>query len=82
MGDYCISRCYFCCSCLRTICERDRGNWTDEPSSYVFLVPVFGVIGGWALLGENIGASMIVGFILIVVGVREVQKQSERVLNG
>ena len=51
-------------------------------SSYVFLVPVFGVIGGWALLGENIGASMIVGFILIVVGVREVQKQSERVLNG
>ena len=51
-------------------------------SSYVFLVPVFGVIGGWALLGENIGASMIVGFIVIVVGVGEVQKQSERVLNG
>lgn len=51
-------------------------------SSYVFLVPVFGVIGGWALLGENISASMVVGFVLIVAGVREVQKQSERVLNG
>jgi drug/metabolite transporter (DMT)-like permease len=51
-------------------------------SSYVFLVPVFGIIGGWALLGENIGASMAVGFVLIVAGIREVQKQSERVLNG
>lgn len=51
-------------------------------SSYVFLVPVFGVIGGWALLGERIGASLIVGFILIVLGVREVQKQSERVSSG
>ena len=51
-------------------------------SSYVFLVPVFGVIGGWALLGERIGTSMIVGFILIVAGVREVQRQSERVSNG
>jgi len=51
-------------------------------SSYVFLVPVFGVIGGWALLGEKIGASMMIGFILIVAGVREVQKQSERVSDG
>lgn len=51
-------------------------------SSYVFLVPVFGVIGGWALLGERIGTSMIVGFVLIVIGVREVQKQSEPVSNG
>ena len=47
-------------------------------SSYVFLVPVFGVLGGWLLLGEEIGVSMILGFVLIVVGVTEVQRESER----
>ena len=47
-------------------------------SSYVFLVPVFGVIGGWLLLDEEIGASMILGFILIVYGVTEVQRENER----
>ena len=47
-------------------------------SSYVFLVPVFGVLGGWILLGEEIGASMLIGFVLIVVGVTEVQRESER----
>tara|TARA_B100000575_G_scaffold144291_1_gene115237 strand:- start:5645 stop:6589 length:945 start_codon:yes stop_codon:yes gene_type:complete len=45
-------------------------------SSYVFLVPVFGVLGGWLLLDENIGFSMVAGFFLIVLGVREVQGQS------
>ena len=47
-------------------------------SSYVFLVPVFGVVGGWLLLDEEIGASMILGFALIVIGVTEVQRESER----
>ena len=47
-------------------------------ASYVFLVPVFGILTGWALLDESIGASMLVGFVLIVVGVREVQRESER----
>jgi len=47
-------------------------------ASYVFLVPVFGVLSGWALLDESIGASMLVGFVLIVMGVREVQRESER----
>jgi len=47
-------------------------------SSYVFLVPVFGVIGGWLLLNEEIGASMVLGFILIVYGVTEVQRENER----
>ena len=41
-------------------------------SSYVFLVPVFGVLSGWLLLEESIGFSMLVGFCMIVVGVREV----------
>ena len=47
-------------------------------ASYVFLVPIFGVLSGWALLDESIGASMLVGFVLIVMGVREVQRESER----
>ena len=47
-------------------------------SSYVFLVPVFGVLGGWLLLDEEIGASMVLGFVLIVVGVTEVLRESER----
>ena len=48
-------------------------------ASYVCLVPVFGVLSGWALLDERIGTSMLVGFALIVMGVREVQRESERV---
>ena len=48
-------------------------------ASYVFLVPIFRVLSGWALLDESIGASMLVGFVLIVMGVREVQRESERV---
>ena len=47
-------------------------------ASYVFLVPVFGVLSGWLLLDENIGLSMLIGFCLIVFGVREVQRESER----
>lgn len=47
-------------------------------SSYVFLVPVFGVLGGWLLLGEEIGPSMIIGFVLIVFGVTEVQRENDR----
>ena len=47
-------------------------------SSYVFLVPFFGVLGGWYFLDEEIGASLIIGFILIFFGVRAVQRESER----
>ncbi len=47
-------------------------------SSYVFLVPVFGVLSGWSLLGEEVGGSMAIGFVLIVMGVREVQRESDR----
>ena len=46
-------------------------------SSYVLLVPVFGVISGWLLLDESIGLSMLVVFCMIVVGVREVQRESD-----
>jgi len=47
-------------------------------ASYVFLVPVFGVLSGWVFLGEKIGLSMILGFFLIVMGVKEVQAESEK----
>ena len=30
------------------------------------------------MLGESIGVSMLVGFCLIVIGVREVQRESEK----
>ena len=48
-------------------------------SSYVFLVPPFGVLGGWLLLDERLGASLLLGFVLIVFGVRAVQRESEAV---
>ena len=51
-------------------------------SSYIFLVPVFGVLGGWYLLEEDIGISLLVGFTLIVCGVRAVQSESERLSPG
>tara|TARA_Y100000768_G_scaffold248026_1_gene188225 strand:+ start:850 stop:1791 length:942 start_codon:yes stop_codon:yes gene_type:complete len=46
-------------------------------SSYIFLMPVFGVLGGVILLDENIGWTLLLGFILIVIGVRAVQRESE-----
>ena len=51
-------------------------------ASYVFLVPVFGVLGGVLLLDEKVGWTLIVGFILIVSGVRLVQRESERLRTG
>ena len=51
-------------------------------SSYVFLVPVFGVLGGVLLLNEKVGWTLIAGFILIVSGVRLVQRESERLRTG
>ena len=48
-------------------------------SSYVFLVPPFGVLGGWLLLDERLGFSLILGFLLIVGGVRVVQSESVQV---
>ena len=40
-------------------------------------MPVFGVLGGVILLDENIGWTLLLGFILIVIGVRVVQRESE-----
>jgi drug/metabolite transporter (DMT)-like permease len=51
-------------------------------SSYVFLVPVFGVLGGVWLLDEKIGWTLLIGFLMIVTGVRVVQSESERLRTG
>ena len=47
-------------------------------SSYIFLMPVFGVLGGVLLLDESLGWTLFIGFILIVLGVRVVQHESDR----
>ena len=47
-------------------------------ASYIFLMPVFGVLGGVLLLDENLGWTLFLGFILIVLGVRMVQRESDR----
>ena len=41
-------------------------------------MPVFGVLGGVLLLDEKLGWTLFFGFILIVMGVRVVQRESER----
>jgi len=50
-------------------------------ASYVFLVPVFGILSGWLLLDEEVGVSMAVGFVLVVLGVRGVQRESDRLVD-
>ncbi|MBJ28966.1 MAG: hypothetical protein CMB61_02770 [Euryarchaeota archaeon] len=47
-----------------------------------FLLPVFGILGGWYFLSEKVGFSLIVGFILIVLGVRTVQIESQLIGSG
>ena len=43
---------------------------------YVYLVPPFGIIGGYLLLQENLGLSLIAAFILITGGVIVAQKKN------
>ncbi|MEE2812587.1 MAG: DMT family transporter, partial [Candidatus Thermoplasmatota archaeon] len=42
----------------------------------VFLVPFFGVLFGWLILDEQLGWGFLVGFVLILLGVRMVQSES------
>ena len=51
-------------------------------ASYIFLLPIFGILGGWYFLSEKVGFSLIVGFILIVLGVRTVQIESQLIGSG
>ena len=48
-----------------------------KSSLYVYLVPPFGILGGFFLLGEKLGLSLLVAFILITSGVIIAQKNTE-----
>ena len=42
----------------------------DKAALYVYLVPPFGILSGWAFLNEQLGMGLLLSFILIVSGVR------------
>ncbi|HJM55335.1 MAG TPA: DMT family transporter [Poseidonia sp.] len=48
-----------------------------KASFYVYLVPPFGILGGWLLLGEQLGPTLLIAFALIVSGVAIAQKQED-----
>ena len=43
---------------------------------YVYLVPPFGILGGYLLLQEKLGVSLIVAFLLITGGVIIAQRRT------
>jgi drug/metabolite transporter (DMT)-like permease len=45
-------------------------------ATYVFLVPPFGILAGWLLIDEQLGWSLLVGFVLIVIGVLITQSET------
>ena len=42
---------------------------------YVYLVPIFGILSGYLLLDEKLGASLVLAFVLIVGGVMLAQSK-------
>lgn len=48
-----------------------------KSSLYVYLVPPFGILGGFFLLGEKLGFSLLVAFVLITSGVIIAQKNTK-----
>jgi drug/metabolite transporter (DMT)-like permease len=47
----------------------------NRAALYVYLVPPFGILSGWWLLGEQLGLSLIAAFVLIVGGVAIAQSE-------
>jgi drug/metabolite transporter (DMT)-like permease len=45
-----------------------------KAAAFINLVPVFGILYGWLLLGETPGLSLFVGLAMILLGIRLVQK--------
>nr|AIF02286.1 hypothetical protein [uncultured marine group II/III euryarchaeote KM3_156_A06] len=45
-------------------------------ATYVYLVPFFGILSGVLLLDESIGLSFVIGFVLILIGVKLSQQSS------
>jgi drug/metabolite transporter (DMT)-like permease len=40
-----------------------------KTSAFLFLAPFFGVLSGWALLGEQIYTSLLIGGLFIIIGI-------------
>ena len=39
-------------------------------AGFTFLVPLFGILAGWALLGEHASPALLLGLVAIAVGLR------------
>ncbi|MGE7595695.1 DMT family transporter [Peribacillus frigoritolerans] len=54
-----------------------------KSSAFLFLAPFFGVLSGWALLGEQIYTSLLIGGLFIIIGIylvnRNFQKENKLV---
>lgn len=50
----------------------------SDMAAFGFLAPVFGVILGWALLGEDVGLSIIGALVLVSAGIYIVNSRSRR----
>jgi drug/metabolite transporter (DMT)-like permease len=47
----------------------------SRASAYVYLVPIFGILSGWLILGEHLGLSLVLAFALIIGGVMLAQSE-------
>jgi drug/metabolite transporter (DMT)-like permease len=46
-----------------------RNNEATQVSTWLFLVPVFGVLLGWLLLGEEVNLNEVIGILCVGVGI-------------
>lgn len=49
----------------------------SRTSTYVYLVPVFGILSGYVLLGEQLGWSLVIALVLILTGVSLAQRSTK-----
>jgi len=47
-------------------------------ASFSFLTPVFGVVMGWAILGESISVSLIISLVLVALGIVLINRVPKR----
>ena len=49
----------------------------SRTSTYVYLVPIFGILSGHVLLGEHLGWSLVLALVLILGGVSLAQRATK-----
>lgn len=49
----------------------------SRTSTYVYLVPIFGILSGYLLLGEQLGWSLVIALVLILSGVSLAQRSTK-----